>query len=210
MLGRERKFDYFAKFIQMSSTCEEGARLLKEILEEYDPVGLKESTEKMKDLVEESEKIKHSVVNQLVVEFIPPIEREDILSLSHGLHDVLENIEDVILGLYMFRVRDLIPEILEFTSYIENGVEKIRELLVEFENFKKSKNMKDKVLEINRIKEKADLLYVNAMRDLYDYSKSFDPRMIITWTRLLDRLERTIGSIVKAANQIEIIVLKNR
>ena len=210
MLGRNRSFDYFENFIELTRICSDSAILLNDILSEYDSTKLKDATENMHLLEIEADNIKYAIVNRLVIEFMPPIEREDILNLTRDLDKVVDNIEDIVLGLYMFRVRDLIPEIFEFSNLIETGSSRLLELVVEFENFKRSKSIKEKVRSINEVEEKGDELYVNAMRNLYDYTRPFDARTIITWTRLLDRLERTVDSIEVVANNIESIVLKNK
>lgn len=210
MLGRKRTYDYFEKFIEMSSICTETAHFLSDILVDYDSTKLKEAKDEIHILENKADVIKYEILNRLAIEFIPPLDREDIIDLTRSLDKVVDNIEDILLGLYMFRVKDLSPEILEFAALIQSGSQILEELIIEFENFKKSTSIKEKVMEINEIEEKGDRLYASAMRILYDYSRPFDPRTVITWTRLFDRLESTVDSIEKVAGNIESIVLKNK
>lgn len=210
MLGRKRTYDYFEKFIEMSSICTETAHFLSDILVDYDSTKLKEAKDEIHILENKADVIKYEILNRLAIEFIPPLDREDIIDLTRSLDKVVDNIEDILLGLYMFRVKDLSPEILEFAMLIQSGSQILEELIIEFENFKKSTSIKEKVMEINEIEEKGDRLYASAMRILYDYSRPFDPRTVITWTRLFDRLESTVDSIEKVAGNIESIVLKNK
>lgn len=194
----------------MSSICTETAHFLSDILVDYDSTKLKEAKDEIHILENKADVIKYEILNRLAIEFIPPLDREDIIDLTRSLDKVVDNIEDILLGLYMFRVKDLSPEILEFAMLIQSGSQILEELIIEFENFKKSTSIKEKVMEINEIEEKGDRLYASAMRILYDYSRPFDPRTVITWTRLFDRLESTVDSIEKVAGNIESIVLKNK
>lgn len=210
MLNRKRSFNYFEKFIEVAGIAKESANFLSELVGDYDSTKLKEDIETFHIQEHKADDYKYSVINQLIIEFIPPIDREDIILLIRSLDRVVDDIEDVALGLYMLRIKDLTPEVLEFVRLIEAGTSIIEELVIELENFKRSKSIKEKVRDINVIEDKADDLYVNAMRNLYDYSRPFDPRVVISFTRLYDLLESTVNSIEQVANNIESIVLKNK
>ena len=51
-------------------------------------------------------------------EFLPPIDREDIMELSGTIDDVTDSIEDVLLRLYMFNIRTLRPEAQAFAQVL--------------------------------------------------------------------------------------------
>ncbi|MCD1146616.1 DUF47 family protein [Peptoniphilus sp. KCTC 25270] len=204
------KYDYFGKFVALSQKGNEAAKKLQEIMENFDPGKLQEETKEMHQIEQEADNVMHEVINQLMIEFLPPIEGEDIVELVHHLDDVVDNIEDVLVGLYMFRVRELLPEAKQFVDLIQKSSLRLSELMVDFSGFKQSTTLKEGVIEINTLEEKGDELYVNTMRNLYDYSREFDPRFVITWTRLLDRLERALDSIEAVANSLESILLKNK
>jgi uncharacterized protein Yka (UPF0111/DUF47 family) len=81
------------------------------------------------------------------------------------------------------------------------------EALEEFKNFKSSKKLRDKIIEINRLEEDGDALYVDSMRNLYHTSK--DPIELMCWTEVLHRLEKCCDNCEDVANIIESIVMKN-
>ncbi|MDQ0509008.1 Phosphate transport regulator (distant homolog of PhoU) [Aedoeadaptatus ivorii] len=207
---RERKFDYFQKFSDMTDRATAAARLLSDILNNYDHTKLKEKTEAMKRIENDADHTMHSIMNQLAIEFLPPIEREDIIEVTQKLDTVVDSIEEILLGLYMYRVRELIPECIEFGELILEGTLLLEELVLEFSNFKRSNDVKDRIIHINSLEGKGDELYLNSMRALFDFTGTFDPRRILTWKELLTVMENCMDSIEGAANEFESAMLKNQ
>jgi uncharacterized protein Yka (UPF0111/DUF47 family) len=146
-------------------------------------------------------------MNHLVKEFLPPIEREDITTLSQEIDDVTDSVEDVLLFVSMFNIKTIRPEILKFTELIADCCKSMYEALVEFQNFKHSKTLHDKVVEINRLEEVGDGLYFEMMSNLFRSSK--DPVELMTWTEILHKLEKCCDNCEDVANVIEQIVMKN-
>jgi predicted phosphate transport protein (TIGR00153 family) len=150
---------------------------------------------------------KHDIMNRLVKEFLPPIEREDITSLTQEIDDVTDSVEDVLIYINMFNIQTIRPEILRFTELIATCCKAMDDALTEFKSFRNSKTLRNKIIEINRLEEEGDALYVEFMRNLYHTSK--DPIELMCWTEILHRLERCCDNCEDVANIIESIVMKN-
>jgi uncharacterized protein Yka (UPF0111/DUF47 family) len=147
------------------------------------------------------------VLNRLVKEFLPPIEREDITSLSQKIDDVTDAIEDVLICIDMFNVQNIRPEILKFTEMIVDCCKSMKVALDEFQNFKRSKRLHSEIVEINRLEEEGDTLYINGVRNLY--RTTTDPIELMVWTEIFRRLEKCCDACEDVANDIESIVMKN-
>ena len=107
----------------------------------------------------------------------------------------------------MLNVDVIRPFALEMSKLIVSAVDMLYEVIIEFNSKSNSTSLKEKVIEVNRIEEEGDKIYLNAMRDLY--VKEDNAKTLIIWTRILDRLEMCIDDIEKCANLIESIALKN-
>lgn len=55
--------------------------------------------------------------------------------------------------------------------------------MLEFENFRKSKVIKDMIIEINHLEENGDRLYTEAMHRLY--TKTSDTLEVLSWTTII-------------------------
>ena len=56
---------------------------------------------------------KHAMLDRLVKEFLPPIERNDIVSLSQNIDNVTDEVEEVLLRVYMNNVKEIEPNALK-------------------------------------------------------------------------------------------------
>ena len=206
-MKNNRNYNYFEAFVNLSKFSLKSAVILNKTLREFDINKMKQKVEEMHTIEHSADIAKHELLNKLVKEFLPPIEREDITSLSQKIDDVTDAIEDVLMCIDIFNVQTIRPEILKFTETIMECCKSMDVALVEFENFKRSKRLHEEIIEINRLEEEGDALYVNGVRNLYKTSK--DPVELMVWTEIFRRLEKCCDACEDVANDIESIVMKN-
>ena len=99
----------------VNSACA-AADMLCTVFDHYEPEALPGHIEAMHKIEHSADIAKHGTMEQLVREFLPPIDREDIMELSGTIDDVTDSIEDVLLRLYMFNIRTLRPEAQAFCT----------------------------------------------------------------------------------------------
>jgi predicted phosphate transport protein (TIGR00153 family) len=206
-MARKSSYNYFDAFASLSKYTLNLASTLNETLHNFDPGNITELVKAAHTIEHNADIAKHDIMNRLVKEFLPPIEREDITSLTQEIDDVTDSVEDVLIYIDMFNIQTIRPEILKFTDVIVACCKAMDEALEEFKNFKNSKKLRDKIIEINRLEEDGDALYVDFMRNLYHTSK--DPIELMCWTEVLHRLEKCCDNTEDVANIIESIVMKN-
>ena len=206
-MKNKNSYSYFENFVNLSKFSLSSAELLNKTLKEFDVKNISEKVKEMHHIEHSADIAKHDMLNRLVKEFLPPIEREDIISLSQKIDDVTDSVEDVLIYIDIFNVKSIRPEIFKFTELIMDCCRSMDVALVEFQNFKNSKTLHTKIIEINRWEEDGDTLYVEAVRNLYKTSK--DPIELMVWTEILHRLEMCCDACEDVANDIENIVMKN-
>jgi predicted phosphate transport protein (TIGR00153 family) len=206
-MAKKHGFNYFEAFVDLSKYSLTSAEILHKTLTNFDPSELPQKIKEMHEIEHSADLAKHVLMNKLVKEFLPPIEREDITSLSQEIDDVTDSVEDVLLYLSMFNIKAIRPEILRFTELISNCCKSMHEALVEFQNFKNSKTLHGKIVEINNLEEEGDGLYYEMMTKLY--ASSTDSIELMTWTEVLHRLEKCCDNCEDVADIIEQIVMKN-
>ncbi len=198
---------YFDSFEKGVAYACDAAALLSACYENYDPAHLRERMEEMHTIEHTADGVKHEMMTQLLKEFLPPIEREDIMELSHTIDEVTDAIEDVLMRMYMFNITDLRSEAKEFTAVIVNCCAALKDMVAELPNFRKSTTLREKVVAINGLEEQGDRLYTLAMRRLYTEEK--DPVTVIAWTAMFDRLEKCCDCCEHVADVVERVVMKN-
>jgi len=204
---KRNDYNYFNELASLSKFSSKLAVCLHETLSEFDPNNIIETVKAAHTIEHNADIAKHNIMNKLVKEFLPPIEREDITSLTQEIDDVTDSIEDVLIYIDMFNIKVIRPEVLKFTELLVTCTKAMDEVLDEFKSFKSSKKLRDKVIEINRLEEVGDALYVDFMRNLYHTST--DAIELMCWTEIFHRLEKCADNCEDVANIIESIVMKN-
>ncbi len=197
-------FDSFAKGIAFAN---EAAAMLQECLKNYDPANVQAHLDEMHTIEHTADGVKHEMMERLVKEFLPPIEREDIMELAHSIDNLTDNIEDVLRGMYMYDIKALRSEVSKFTDLIVRCCASLTEVAAELPNFRKSTKLQPKIVEINGLEEEGDALYVEAMRRLYTEEK--DAVSILAWTTMYNRLEKCCDCCEDVADTVEQVILKN-
>jgi len=206
-MGNKKDYNYYDMFVKMVDYSCQAAEMLHGVLTNFDADKLHDKITEMHNLEHGADMCKHDMMNKLVREFITPIEREDIMELAQELDEVTDNIEDVLLRVYMYNITAIRPEALEFSNVIVSCCKALKKAMEEFYNFRKSTTVQTSIIEINRLEEVGDKLYTESVRRLYVNCK--DPIEIIAWTETLDRLEKCCDACEHAANVVESVIMKN-
>lgn len=204
---KKNEFDYFKNFTRSAEYSAQAADILQNVMQDYDPDSLKEKMKEMHAVEHAADVAKHELNRTLVRAFITPIEREDIMQLSQLLDDVTDNVEDVLLRLYMFNVLSIRDDALEFSQLIYRCCEAMKEMMNEFRNFRKSGLISQNIVEINRLEEEGDALYTKAVRKLYMGTQ--DAVQLMIWREIYDRMEKCCDTCEHVANSVESIIMKN-
>ncbi|WP_312642140.1 DUF47 family protein [Hydrogenoanaerobacterium sp.] len=206
-MGNKKDYNYYDMFVKMVDYSCQAAEMLHDVLTNFDADKLHDKITEMHNLEHGADMCKHDMMNKLVREFITPIEREDIMELAQELDEVTDNIEDVLLRVYMYNITAIRPEALEFSNVIVSCCKALKKAMEDFHNFRKSTTVQTSIIEINRLEEVGDKLYTESVRRLYVNCK--DPIEIIAWTETLDRLEKCCDACEHAANVVESVIMKN-
>ena len=199
-MARKQDAYYFDNFIACAEESCQAASLLRKVLGDFKPQELEKYLEEIHEIEHRADGKKHEMLDRLAKEFIPPIEREDIVELS-------QKVEDVLMRIYMGNVQEIEPDALEMTDVVIQCCEKVRDLLKTFSDFRHSKEMKNRIIEINDLEETSDRLFMKSMRKLH--TECSDPLHIIVWREIYIYLERCADACEHVADTVESVVMKN-
>ena len=151
--------------------------------------------------------VAHDLHDHLVREFITPIERDDITVMASRIDDITDAIEDVLLRVYMFNVRELRDEMLPFVELIVRCTQALQDGLREFANFRKSKTVREKIIEINNLEDEGDRLYLTAMRRLFADGATAEEKLV--WTELFDCCELCCDACEDVSDAMSRVIMNN-
>ncbi len=203
IIPREEKF--FEMFVQQAENALEGAKQLKDLLENYTDVDQKrlliEKTESHGD------EIAHKILEKLNTTFITPMDREDIHALTSALDDILDLIHATAMRLNLYSVNTITPEAVQLANIILRATEETAALVSDLDKMSKPKCMKERWIEVNRLENEGDSVSRAAIAALFE--RETNPIEVIKWKELYEHLETAIDKCEDAVNIIEAVCLKN-
>ena len=203
----KNKNDYFKLIEQQVEYCTQAAALLEEILTNYSSQSIFLQRSKMHDIEHKADEIHHDILTKLSVEFITPIDQEDILALVQILDDVTDALDEVVLELYMFHIHTIPSEAIELSKVVNRCVKALHEAIKEFKNFKKPATLRSLLVDVNTIESEADNVYVEAIHNLF--GSVSESKILVGYKAIYESLENCCDLCKHAADAIEQIIIKN-
>lgn len=204
---KKKSNPYFEDFIKMADYSLEAAEYLQTTFLNFDPKELAVNRAKMHKIENSADMVKHTMIRRLAKEFVSPINREDIIELVNELDDLTDKIDDMLMRMYMYDIKELRPAASKFADVIVKCCKTLRVAMQEFSNYKKPDMLVCAIIDVNSMEEEGDALYINAVHELYQ--SETDPVKIAVWSELFDRFEDCCDSCEHVANTLEVIVMKN-
>ncbi len=202
LIPKEEKF--FQLFKDMTTNIIEGARLLKDMLDNFDhPV---ESQRKIKEVEHKGDSITHEIIQKLNKTFITPLDREDIYSLASKLDDILDLIDASASRVIMYNVESIPAEAKSLGFIILQSCQAVSKA-VSMLGKKSNEQIFEACVEINALENEADRVSREAISRLFDEEK--DPIQLIKWKEIYETLEKATDKCEDAANILESVVVKN-
>jgi len=198
---------YFTDFASMMELSCKASKYLQESLMDFTPETLPERRREMHKIENAEDGIKHTLMKRLVKEFVTPIDREDILRIANELDDITDKIDDILIRMYMYNIKEVPPAAVDFAGVISSCCEILLTAVKEFPNMQKSAILTQAIIDVNTMEEKGDLIYIDAVRELY--VRGGDALEISAWAELFDRLEDCCDTCEHLADSIELIIMKN-
>ncbi len=204
---KEKQIDYFDAFIEQAQYACDAADIIVNLFVSFDKFDIPDTVNRLHSVETAGDAVKKKLTEALAKEFLPPIEREDILTLANELDNVTDNVEDILRNIYMYNVSSIKPEALEFVGVVHEICSATRDMIEAFKSFKKSEKLHPLVVEVNRLEEKGDEIYTRAIRNLY--SSVSDPRELLGWTRIYSIIESCCDCCEHVADAVELTAMKN-
>lgn len=205
---KEKDYDYYDYFIRNGHWACKAAEYLHESLSQFNAAGFHDRVAKMHEIEHSADSEKHTMMKYLGREFLPPIEREDIVELAQQLDNVVDAIDNVMLRMDMFMVQSVRPEAVTFTALIIKCCEEMLKTLVEFRHFKSSKTIQDTIVAVNTYESEGDQLHYQCVKGLFS-TPDIDQKTLFVWTNIYDELEDCLDACEDAVEIIETVIMKN-
>ncbi len=198
-----KEIDFFEIFDKTSLNITKAASHLVDLMENFD--NLEARAKEIHEVEQDSDMLTHDIMKKLNKTFITPIDREDLYALASRMDDVIDLIWAVADRIVVFKVKEPMPEAIVMAKDILTTAEVMHKAVKKL----KAKNyahVQEYCIEINRLENKVDRGFRDALGKLFDDVK--DPILIIKWKEIYEHLEDASDRCEDVANVLEAIVLK--
>ena len=154
-MARQKDTFYFDGFRRSADYACQAAKLLSEVMHDFNPGQLRERMDSMHAIEKSADEVRHDMMDELVTAFITPFDREDIDELGHVLDDVTDSIEGVLNRMYYDNVTDMRDDAVQMSDMVVRATESICELVNELPRFRHSKTLRELVFAFNTIETDA-------------------------------------------------------
>jgi uncharacterized protein len=200
-----RENHFFDLFEAASANLVDCAQCLTDLLDDF--AALPTHARHLRDLEHRGDEITHEVMNLLRQTFIPPLEREDIVALIEAMDDVVDDLEEGVARMVMYKVSTPPPTVRELSRLITVQTEVVCSVLPHLRHKEEMQKLLPAAVEVNRLENDADHVLRAGLEELFDAPT--DVFHVIKWREIYEHLEAATDHAEDIGNVLEAIVARN-
>ncbi len=204
---KPREMVFFDLLEGAAANVAAAAQLLDRELRTGDPSRFAEMRREMKEFEHKGDELTHELIDRLNMVFVTPIEREDILQLTHALDDVVDRLDTVCERIVLYRIENVMPALMQLTSNIVEGTGELVHLIKALRSMSDIKDIRARILHCHVLENQADSVYHAALAQIFE--NPTDPIELIKWKELLSFTEDATDRIELVAQVVGSTVMKN-
>lgn len=195
---------FFELLEKESKVVLKGVTKLQGLLENYQNV--RQKRKEIKDLEMEADSLVHEIYDQLNKTFITPVDHEDIARLASFYDDVIDLIDAVAAGLFLFKIAKPDSTMKKFCQIILRQVREIDHALLSLPKMKQEE-INQHCTEAHRLENLADDLFEHSLAQLFN--NNTDTREIIKLKEIYEFFEEASDKCEHVTNILRNTVMKN-
>ncbi len=201
-----RFFDLLEKQLAI---VKEGTVILQEMMEDKDGKGPGHYQKKLRKVEHIGDDTVHEVYHELNKTFITPIDREDIITLTSRMDDILDHMNAATRRMVIYAVDPRKDEVIKsFARILCDSVDQLMKALRGIRHLPAGKDTEKYMRHIHRLENEADDVHLDALGCLFN-GMGLDPVTIMKRKEIYDMLETATDKCEDVANIIGDIVVKH-
>lgn len=204
---KPREMVFFDLLEGATANLAAAAQLMDRELRTEDPSRFPELRREMKDLEHRGDELTHEIIDRLNQVFVTPIEREDILELTHAIDDVLDRMDTVTERLVLYKIQNIKPALMQLSSNLVEGTGELVHLIKSLRTMSDIKDIRTRIQHCHVLEGQADSAYHAALAQIFE--NPTDPIELIKWKELLSFMEDATDRVELVAQVVGSTVMKN-
>ena len=204
---KENRINYYDKFIENAKIALEISEILKTHTENFDADISTEIEHKVHKLENDADKSLHETLEFLIKDFLPPIEREDIVLLTNKIDDIIDYLDEIAINFNILNIENLREDFKDFIETINKLSVLLKEMFIKFKEHKKYEEVHKYIVDINNTEEQGDRIFEKAIKNLYQ--NETNAIEVLKWNTIYNTLENCFDAYERVADTVGEIILKN-
>ena len=193
---------FFPLFEQAAANLADGARLLRDLLDDFEDVHAKHGA--INDCERKGDEVTTKILRRLDQSFVAPFDREDIHALTEQMDDVVDDIQAVSELLLLHDVDEPLEEVRELGDVLVKAAEANVALIGKLS---KLRGIESELQAVDRLESEADRIYRRSVAHLF--SGDFNAFDVLRWKDIVEAIEESVNGLEKIGDIVESIALKH-
>jgi predicted phosphate transport protein (TIGR00153 family) len=193
---------FFPLFDQAAANVADGARLLRDLLNDFEDVHAKHS--RIQECEQRGDAVTETILRRLDRSFVAPFDREDIHALTEQMDDVVDDIQAVSELLLLHDVDEPLEEVRELADVLVQAAEANVALIGKLS---KLRGIESELQAVDRLESEADRIYRRSVAHLF--SGDFNAFDVLRWKDIVEAIEESVNGLEKIGDIVEGIALKH-
>ena len=197
--------DFFTWFEQAATNNVAAARLLDELCRTFqNPQGM---ADQIHDLEHAGDDISHHIYEQLNKVFMPPLDREDIITITRALDDVMDFIHAAADAMFVYNVQGPNATAQGLAGVILACTEEVAKHIGDLRGRRTLPRLQEAIVELNRLENQADEILRAGMIRLFH--EPHNPAEVLAWSKIYEMMEEVTDKSEDIADVLRGLVIKN-
>ncbi len=202
--GEVKFFDYFE---QASANLLDGAKLLVQVLDNYDLDKMGDQVAQIAEIEHRGDFIVHEVTNLLPRTLITPIDIEDIQRLISSVDDAVDALHAAANRMMIYQVTDIRKPAKRLAHLILESATELDMAIKGLRDKKQYQAVRERIVQINTIENTGDRILDEGLTSLVSHKD--DVFEFIRWKEIYELLEDTTDRIEDAGDVIQRVMIAN-
>jgi uncharacterized protein len=196
---------FYEYFVKASQNLVEGARLLKNLCEDYQ--NPEEIVGQINEVEHQGDFIVHEVTNLVPRTLITPIDSEDILRLVSAIDDALDAVQAAAQRMLIYQVTEVKKPARRLAGLILESAQELDLAIKSLHDKREYDHIRQRIVQINTLENNGDRVLIDGMSSLVAHRDDmFD---FMRWKEIYELLEATTDRIEDAGDIIVRVMIAN-
>ena len=112
------RVNFYDLLVDLSEYTVRASDMLRRSLIDFQYENVKYLVMEIHEIENDADKVYHQIQKQVERQYILPLNKEDILHLGHSIDAVIDDIEDILMAIYMYDIKEITTSTYTFVDII--------------------------------------------------------------------------------------------